>query len=362
LPGQHFQIMYRLLSFTSFSFRQFQAAFVFCLVIIHSLSASIAARADDGYRLWLRYEPLPAEKVKAYRAQVTALVVPANSPTQVAIRQELMRASSGMLRQSPPAENSLKRDGALVVGTPKNSAIIANLKLDQQLRELGTEGFVIRSVKIGPRKATVIASQSEVGALYGTFHFLRLLQTLQPIDHLTISQKPSFKLRVLNHWDNLDGSTIERGYAGRSLWDWEALPKKVDPRLTDYARANASLGINGAVLNNVNASAQSLTHDYLVKTAAIADALRPHGVRVYLSARFSAPIEIGKLKTADPLNPGVVAWWKAKADEIYRLIPDFGGFLVKANSEGQPGPLTYKGPGTPQGRRHVARFRVRREA
>ncbi|RYG60473.1 alpha-glucuronidase, partial [bacterium] len=152
---------------------------------------------------------------------------------------------------------------------------------------------------------------------------------------------PSFQNRVLNHWDNLDGS-IERGYAGRSLWDWKSLPEKVDARLIDYARANASIGINGSVLNNVNASAQSLSPEYLRKTAAIADAFRPYGVRVYLSARFSAPIEMGGLKTADPLDGEVSAWWKAKADEIYQLIPDFGGFLVKANSEGQPGPLTYK--------------------
>ncbi|HEX8118485.1 MAG TPA: alpha-glucuronidase, partial [Pyrinomonadaceae bacterium] len=157
---------------------------------------------------------------------------------------------------------------------------------------------------------------------------------------LDVAQKPRLRLRVLNHWDNLDG-TIERGYAGRSLWDWDALPDKVDPRLIDYARANASIGINGSVLNNVNSNSKSLSGEYLQKTKAIADTFRPYGVRVYLSARFSAPIELGGLKTADPLDPEVAAWWKRKADEIYKLIPDFGGFLVKANSEGQPGPRTY---------------------
>ena len=163
------------------------------------------------------------------------------------------------------------------------------------------------------------ARAREVGALYGAFHFLRLIQTLQPIDNLDVSQKPRLQRRLLNHWDNLDGS-IERGYAGQSLWDWEALPDRVDRRLRDYARANASLGINGSVLNNVNANSQSLSAEYIRKTAAIADVFRPYGVRVYLSARFSAPIELGGLKTADPLNEEVAAWWKRKADEIYKAI------------------------------------------
>jgi alpha-glucuronidase len=148
------------------------------------------------------------------------------------------------------------------------------------------------------------------------------------------------RLRVLDHWDNLDGY-VERGYAGRSLWEWQTLPEWRDPRYTDYARANASLGINGTVLNNVNANAQSLAPQYLAKAAALANVFRPYGIRVYLSARFSAPIELGGLKTADPLDPGVQRWWRDKADEIYQRIPDFGGFLVKANSEGQPGPQDY---------------------
>jgi alpha-glucuronidase len=186
----------------------------------------------------------------------------------------------------------------------------------------------------------VIASQSDVGALYGVFYYLRLLQTLKPIARLDVSEKPRLQLRMLDHWDNLDG-TIERGYAGRSLWNWNELPEKIDPRLSDYARANSSIGINGVVLNNVNANAQILTAEYLRKVAALADTFRPYGIRVYLSPRFSAPIELSGLKTADPLDAEVIAWWKNKADEIYRLVPDFGGFLVKANSEGQPGPRTY---------------------
>jgi alpha-glucuronidase len=145
---------------------------------------------------------------------------------------------------------------------------------------------------------------------------------------------------MLNHWDNTDG-TIERGYAGRSLWKWDELPRTIDPRYVDYARANASIGINGSVPNSVNADARILSAEYLVKVAALADTWRPYGVRMYLSANFAAPVRLGGLKTADPLDPGVAAWWKAKAGEIYDLIPDFGGFIVKANSEGQPGPKDY---------------------
>jgi alpha-glucuronidase len=146
--------------------------------------------------------------------------------------------------------------------------------------------------------------------------------------------------RILDHWDNLD-RTVERGYAGASLWEWDALPGTVSSRYLDYARANASIGINGAVLTNVNANAQVLTPAYLAKVKAIADELRPYGIAVYLTARFSAPIELGKLPSADPARPDVRAWWRAKVDEIYTAIPDFGGFLVKANSEGQPGPRDY---------------------
>ncbi|HRI79797.1 MAG TPA: alpha-glucuronidase, partial [Cyclobacteriaceae bacterium] len=181
---------------------------------------------------------------------------------------------------------------------------------------------------------------TDTGVLYGVFHLLRRIQTLQSIDKLFIEDKPRLNIRILNHWDNLDG-TVERGYAGFSIWNWHKLPDYIDPRYIDYARANASVGINGAVVTNVNANAQILTPEYLVKVAALADVFRPYGIKIYLSARFSAPMEIGNLKTADPLNPEVRKWWKDKIDELYQRVPDFGGFVVKANSEGQPGPQNY---------------------
>jgi alpha-glucuronidase len=301
------------------------------------------ALAEDGHELWLRYVPVQETQAARYRERASELVVAPDSPTGQATRDELLRGLQGMLGAAPPQSDRVGRDGALLVGTPAGSPQLAALKLD--LKALGDEGYLIRSVRIDGHPATAVAANTDVGALYGAFHLLRLIQTAQPLDALDIREMPKLKVRVLNHWDNLDRH-VERGYAGESIWDWHRLPGWKDPRYTDYARANASIGINGTVLNNVNSNAQSLTPMYLEKAAALAGVFRPYGIKVYLSARFSAPMEIGGLKTADPLDPAVRRWWKAKADEVYRAIPDFGGFLVKANSEGQPGPQDY-------GRSHV---------
>jgi alpha-glucuronidase len=167
------------------------------------------------------------------------------------------------------------------------------------------------------------------------------MQTNASLASIAIADAPRVQMRMLDHWDNLDRS-VERGYAGESLWDWAHLPDSLPARYRDYARANASIGVNATALTNVNANAKVLTPEYLAKVKALAGVFRPYGIRVFLTARFSAPIEIGGLKTADPIDPAVRAWWKAKVDEIYRIIPDFGGLLVKANSEGQPGPQDYK--------------------
>jgi alpha-glucuronidase len=307
------------------------------LLIVLTVFAS-AAHAEDGYDLWLRYRPIEASAAQTYRDRATSLVGETSSATLAAAQSELTRGLSGLLAQSIPTESNVTRDGAIVFGTPKSSPIVAALEKD--LKPLGPEGYLLRSIVNEGHKITVVAANSDVGVLYGAFHLLRLVQTRASLENLSISESPRVEHRVLNHWDNLNG-TVERGYAGASLWDWHKLPDYSSPRYVDYARANASLGINGTVLNNVNANALSLTPMYLEKAAALANVFRPYGIRVYLSARFSSPIEIGGLKTADPLDPSVAKWWKDKADEIYRYIPDFGGFLVKANSEGQPGPQDY---------------------
>jgi alpha-glucuronidase len=303
------------------------------LVLLGLLALPAAARGEDGYELWLRY-PLVADaaRLAEYRSAITSLVVAGNSPTARAVRDELTRGIRGLLGINVGASGG--RAG-LVAGTATSPAIAA-LSLRSELAGIGTEGYVIKRVS----GTIAIAANSEIGLLYGAFAFLRLLQLHQPIDSLAVAETPRLRHRILNHWDNLDGS-VERGYAGASLWDWHTLPDFKAPRYTDYARANASLGINGTVLTNVNANATSLTPPYIAKAAALADVFRPYGIRVYLTARFSAPIEVGGLKTADPLAPEVKAWWSRKTREIYAAIPDFGGFLVKANSEGQPGPQDY---------------------
>ena len=242
----------------------------------------------------------------------------------------------------PLDENGLQA-GTVIVGTPQNSPLVRDLNWTAELNTVGNEAFIIRSTRIGNKPVTAIAANRDIGALYGAFHFLRLIQIGQPINGLDLTERPALQLRLMNHWDNLDG-TSERGYAGHSLWQWDELPSRrggISPRYADYARACASLGINGAVINNVNADPRILSPKYLRKVAALADVWRPYGMRMYLSANFAAPVRLGGLATADPLNKGVADWWKAKADEIYGLIPDFSGFLVKANSEGQPGPKTY---------------------
>ncbi|WP_130620757.1 alpha-glucuronidase family glycosyl hydrolase [Dyella amyloliquefaciens] len=314
------------------------AAFRLVLVLVLALSGAGLAHAEDGYDLWLRYRPLPEAQAAAYRGHVAQLVLPAATPRQQAARDELLRGLGGLLGQTPPTSDAVSVDGAVVVGTPASSPTIARLRLDT--RGLGHDGYLIRSAVIAGHPVTVVAAADDVGALYGAFHLLRLLQTGGSIAGLDLRETTRMKLRVLDHWDDLNGH-VERGYAGNSIWGWQKLPDWLEPRYTDYARANASIGINGTVLNNVNANAAILTPPYLDKVKALAGVFRPYGIRVYLSVKFSAPIEIGGLKTADPLDPAVQRWWRAKADEIYALIPDFGGFLVKANSEGQPGPQDY---------------------
>ena len=300
--------------------------------------ATPQARAEDGHDLWLRYRALDASQARAVRMHAAQLVVQGDSPVLAAARAELQRGLGGLLGSPLPQSGTVTRDAAIVLAGAQSSARVDGLGLG--FDGLGAGGYRLRSMRVDGHEAIVVAAPDDVGVLYGVFHLLRLAQTGASLQGLDVREAPRLPLRVLDHWDNLDG-TVERGYAGESLWDWHTLPDHLDPRYVDYARANASLGINGSVLNNVNASAQSLTPAYLEKAAALAAVFRPYGIRVYLSARFSAPIEIGGLATADPLDAGVQRWWRDKTDAIYRAIPDFGGFLVKANSEGQPGPQDY---------------------
>lgn len=265
------------------------------------LSLALTLWAEDGSRLWLRQTPVN-------QASVCCLVT---SPTLTVAREELAALWKG-------------------------GEVDLQLCADETHRRLGKEGYTIRTSE----GKTVLEAATEQGLLYATYHLLRLQAEGADCTRLDIQEKPTFDIRVLNHWDNLDG-TVERGYAGRSLWKWEELTDSVSARYREYARANASVGINGTVLNNVNASPEILSTDYLQKVRKLADVFRPYGIKVYLSVNFASPMKLGGLSTADPLDEEVARWWKEKVQEIYGLIPDFGGFLVKANSEGQPGPCDY---------------------
>lgn len=295
----------------------------FCFLVF----TTICSYADDGYRLWLKYDLIKdAGKREAYARSAQFIAVSGNSPVLKAASDELKNGLQGLLGKSVPVlANAGNRTGGIILAVTNTG-----------LPTLNAEGYQIKS----QLNNIVISGKTESAVLYGAFALLRQLQTLQPVANLSLTSSPKVRYRMLNHWDN-PNATIERGYAGESLWKWYELPERLDPRYRDYARANASLGINATVVNNVNASSRFLTTEYLHKVAALAGVFRQYGIRVYLSIYFPAPKTIGGLKTADPLDPEVRKWWADKTKEIYSLIPDFGGFLVKANSEGEPGPQDY---------------------
>lgn len=311
------------------------------LVLLVALAfAATPARAESGYELWLRYRRVgDAARLAEYRQAFAVVVMDQQSATLDAARDELRRGLGALLDVPVSFVDRVGGRDCVIVGTGRSGAL-GTFVSGSELAALGTEGFLIRRTTVRGRHITIVAANTDIGALYGAFALLRAVQTERPTSAIETTSVPRIERRLLDHWDNLDRS-VERGYAGLSLWEWSRLPDALSPRYKDYARANASIGINGVVLTNVNANAQVLTPAYLAKVAALANVFRPYGITVYLTARFSAPIELGGLRTADPLDPAVRAWWRARADEIYRFIPDFGGFLVKANSEGQPGPQDY---------------------
>lgn len=309
----------------------------FLNLLFLSLNLGLNAQISKDYDLWLQYQ-----KSVVSNDILKRITFNSKNETDEAIKNELKTASERMFRYSPNFSTSTNT--TLII---KKSSELEPLQKNiiDKVNALNEEGYIIENIQNEGKKTVLIASKTSLGLLYGTFRLLRELQINPSKKKFNIYDEPKLKVRMLNHWDNLDG-TIERGYAGSSIWNWQKLPDFIDKRYIDYARANASVGINGIALINVNSNALILTPQYLEKVSALAKVFRPYGIKVYLTARFSAPIEIGELKTADPLNQGVQQWWNNKVNEIYKYIPDFGGFLVKANSEGQPGPQNY-------GRNHV---------
>ncbi len=272
---------------------QKQHILFFCLFLF-----STGLYAENGNKLWLRSET-------GQNATVTANM---KSLTVEIAKQELQSQWKG-------------------------APVQLNIVNNKEVQKLGKDGYLISGNK---NTSITIQALTGKGLLYGTYHLLRLQETGKDAGALNISESPKYDFRLLNHW-----RTVERGYAGYSIWRWDELPEKISPRYKEYARANASIGINGTVLNNVNATPEVLRPEFVQKVKVIADELRPYNIRVYLSINFSSPKELGGLSDSDPLNKNVRKWWKDKVKEIYGVIPDFGGFLVKANSEGLPGPQDY---------------------
>lgn len=318
--------------------RQLVRKVFFALAVICMLSTQ--AYGQDGYRMWLSYEQIEnPDKLSEYRQMINYVSIPQSSATLEAAGTELSKGLSGLMGETISASDQLQ-DGLIIAGTPGTSDLIEEFSLGDELSELGPEGYMIEHRVVDGNHLMIIAANEEIGVMYGVFAFLRQLQTLQELEGLSLKSSPKVEFRVVNHWDNLD-RLVERGYAGLSLWEWGTLPHYKDPRYVDYARINASVGINATAINNVNADPDILTERFLTKVAALADVFRTYGIQTFLSVSFNSPVDIGGLETADPLDPNVAEWWDSKVDEIYDKIPDFGGFLVKADSEGQPGPHGY---------------------
>lgn len=294
--------------------------------------------ANDGYKLWLQYLPFENKAITEYYGDyLNNTVLLGSSSTHEVIQKELEIAYSGFFdKKIGKISRTSTGSGLLWIGKLDDLPKEIKDALSEHAQSLNEEGYLLHYLK----GKVIVSSKTDIGLLYGTFALLKKIQTRQKLEDLHEISNPKIQKRLLNHWDNLN-RTVERGYAGFSIWNWHRLPQHIDQQYIDYARANASIGINGTSITNVNANALVLTPEYLEKAAALADAFRPYGIKVYLTARFNAPMVLDNLPTADPLDPEVQQWWKDKTREIYTYIPDFGGFLVKADSEGQPGPHNY---------------------
>ncbi|WP_391572579.1 alpha-glucuronidase family glycosyl hydrolase [Cohnella sp.] len=298
----------------------------------------------EGYKAWLRYPPLNLNQAKEYASWCGEIVIAASEPSAVLKNacEELVNGIGSMLGTAPQIGGSGKLPRFLRI-TTGDLAELQGAMETAELEELGEEGYVLKTVREPGREYIAIAGRTDRGALYGAFHFLRLMQTGQSVNDLSVIEKPAAKLRMIDHWDNMDGS-IERGYAGQSIFYRNGKFIMDRKRIRDYARMMAAVGLNAISINNVNVhetETRLITPELLPLAAAAADIFREYGVRLFLSVNFASPIPCGGLTTADPLDSGVRRFWAERAADVYRHIPDFGGFLVKADSEFQPGPFTY---------------------
>lgn len=313
----------------------------YLILLIIMISPELSAQNYDD--LWLRYEARVDRQID-YDEYFETVAVLGESPILVSVQEELQRAVEGIYHGAVHFSKKIPDKGLVIASYNELPRRIRGV-ID--IRFLNREGYVIK--KMGDR--VLITAKEEIGLLYGTFHWLRLVSSKSVPETIDIVENPKIKIRFLNHWDNPGKvppgqEPVERGYAGGSIFEWNQLPE-IQQRYIDYARLLASVGINGTVVNNVNTAKHGLegwkllTPEYLPKLKSLAEIFRRYGIKLYISVNYFSPIIIDDLPDADPLNPQVQKWWKDKVAEIYAEIPDFGGFLVKADSEGEPGPMKY---------------------
>lgn len=308
--------------------------------LVFPANVSAAERTDEtGYDLWLRYAAITdTDYVEEVYGKFSSVVKMGEGLVLSTAAEELEKGLSSMLGQKVFQQTTITQ-GALLLATADQPVVASFLTVEER-NALTEEGFQIVAGDYEGQEVTLLVGGGEKGVLYGAFRLLEKIACEEDPSSFYLADAPAIDWRVLDQWDNWSGS-IERGYAGRSIYKWSELPGVVDPRYKDFARANASVGINTIVINNVNTQVDYLKPENLEKVAAIADVFRPYGIRLALTVRFDSPKALGGLSTADPLDATVIQWWKDKFDEIYTRIPDFAGVLVKADSEGQSGPSTY---------------------
>jgi alpha-glucuronidase len=309
------------------------------LCVLYGLLAAVSLHAETGYDAWLRYAPLNDGAARRYTEVLPAVITSLGDSALVeSARNELIRGIRGMVGRTLRVESRVPSEGAIVLGTLtsiQHAAPQFSLTAD-----LAADSYWLKMVRVDGTCYTIIAAENDRGLLYGAFALLRKIALGETLVGINETYSPYAPVRWVNQWDRLDGS-IERGYGGRSIfWDKGHVREDLS-RVSDYARLLASLGINGCAINNVNADPRLLTSEFRAQVARIARAFRPWGVRVALAVDFGSPKTIGGLDTFDPLDPRVAAWWKATADELYAEVPDLGGFVLKADSEGRVGPSAY---------------------
>jgi alpha-glucuronidase len=306
-----------------------------CLLLLCTARGHL--HAETGEAAWLRYAPLFAEQAKQYEKIAPSLAVLGDSALLRSAEQELHRGFQGMLGKTLASAKDASANGGIILGTVDSIKLVLP---DLEIPLIQNDGFWLATRNIGNQNRIIIAGSSDHGALYGAFALLRKIALGQSLENLNLLQQPYAPIRWIDQWDNLDGS-IERGYGGRSIFFDSGSVRPDLTRAAEYARLLASVGINGCTVNNVNADPRLLGDGFLPQLERIAEVFRPWGVRLSISVDFSSPKVIGGLDTFDPLDARVSQWWSRKVEAIYRQIPDFAGFVVKADSEGRLGPATY---------------------